>query len=63
MRLLVDAAMLCALLGAALNDSGVAIIGLFLAVLVPMTLFLLTRLDEIQADYPVIAGHRRPKDA
>lgn len=62
MRLLVDAAVLCALLGAALNDSGVAIIGLFLAVLVPMTLFLLTRLDEIQADYPVITASRSAKD-
>ncbi len=62
MRLLVDAAVLCALLGAALNDSGVAIIGLFLAVLVPMTLFLLTRLDEIQAGSPVITDARRAKD-
>lgn len=62
LTMLGESAMICGVLGAALNDSGVAVLGVFLAVLVPLVLFLFVLLDETNTGYPDSTGLRPVED-
>ncbi|MEZ5381131.1 MAG: hypothetical protein R2754_04970 [Microthrixaceae bacterium] len=62
LSLLWQSALVAAVLGAGLNDSGVAIVGLVLAVAVPMTLYLVFHLDQIEAGYPEPNRSQRAED-